>query len=199
MKKASTEANSDRELIVACQKGERGAFERLFRRFGQDVFAMAMKLAGSKEEAEEVAQEVFISVHRNIDRFAFQSAFTTWLYRIVVRRAADRFRKNRRHVQNQVPIDDDDLSPGFQLQDDGFTPRDMLLDGLREETLERAIHMLNPKHRAVIVLRYVNDLSYEEIADVLECRIGTVKSRLNRAHALLREKLNELGFTNEPH
>ena len=187
-------SDEEHEVIRACQAGDETAFEQLYRLYSGQVFSIAMRVTGSEPEAEEVTQEVFVSVYKNIHRFEFQSAFSTWLYRIVVRRAADSFRKVKKHIINRISMDSDEHAPVYSLADKGHTPREALVDSQNENTLERAVQKLGTKHRTIVVLRYVQDLSYEEIAQVLECRIGTVKSRLNRAHKLLKQHLEEMEY-----
>ena len=185
---------NERQIIEACQAGDEAAFEQLYRLYSGQVFSIAMRLTGSQTDAEEVTQEAFVSVYKNIHRFEFQSAFSTWLYRIVVRRAADSFRKVKKHIINRISMDSDDHAPTHTLTDNGQSPQDALLESHKENTLEKAVQKLGAKHRTIVVLRYVQDLSYEEIAQVLECRIGTVKSRLNRAHKLLKQILEEMDY-----
>ena len=187
MDKTVKETDSDRDLIRLCQEGDLKAFERLYRRYSRDVFTMALRMSGSSEIAEEVTQEVFISVYKNIHRFQFQSAFTTWLYRIVMRRSADYFRKNKKHQENTLSYGDlvnEEESPA-EFKDTSSTPYLEAVDREREKIIEESILSLNKKQRSVLLLRYVNHLAYEEIATVLRCQIGTVKSRLNRAHKAL--------------
>ncbi|MGC9326188.1 MAG: RNA polymerase sigma factor [Candidatus Hinthialibacter sp.] len=195
MEKQSPLRNDENDLIRLCQVGDRAAFERLYRRYAKDVFTMAMRIVRSTELAEEVTQEVFISLYRDIQKFQFQSAFTTWLYRIVYRRAADQFRKIRKHKDHTIPLmSDDERGAGYEAVETGADPVDRAIENEQREMLEKAMDSLTPKQRAIMVLRYTHHLSYEEIAEVLRCRIGTVKSRLNRAHKMMEEKLNQLEF-----
>ncbi len=181
------------QLISLCQKGDRAAFERLYHRYARDVFTMALRMVNSQELAEEVTQEVFISVYKNIKNFQFQSAFTTWLYRIVYRRAADQFRKLKKYQEKTVLYSGEEDNPAIlEVRDPGDNPSENALKRERNRMIEQAIAELSPKQRAIMVLRYIQQLSYEEIADILGCRIGTVKSRLNRAHKTMETKLNEL-------
>jgi RNA polymerase sigma-70 factor, ECF subfamily len=181
----------DKNLILLCQEGDRIAFERLFRLYSKDVYSMALRMVHSEELAEEVTQEVFISVYKDIQKFQFQSAFTTWLYRIVYRRAADQFRKIKKHKDHTVPfILDEQKNTVLEVMDGGAIPSDLAIENERNRTIEKAIASLSPKQRTIMILRYVQNLSYEEIAQILRCRIGTVKSRLNRAHKTMEEKLD---------
>lgn len=181
-----------KNLILLCQKGDRAAFERLFRLYAKDVYSMALRMAHSEELAEEVTQEVFISVYKDIQKFQFQSAFTTWLYRIVYRRAADQFRKIKKDKDHTVPfILDEQKNTLLEVVDNGAIPSDLAIENERNRTIEKAIASLSPKQRTIMILRYIQNLSYEEIAQILRCRIGTVKSRLNRAHKTMEEKLDQ--------
>lgn len=183
----------DERLIRLCQEGDIQAFERLYKRYSKDVYTMALRMVCSKDLAEEVTQEVFISVYKNIGKFQFQSAFTTWLYRIVYRRAADLFRKIGKYKDKEVLFAQNEQSnPVNEIRDLNENPSDRLLEKERNEQIEAAMNSLSPKQRAIMILRYVQNLSYEEIGEVLGCRIGTVKSRLNRAHKTMEKKLNQL-------
>lgn len=180
------------ELIALCQEGDRDAFERLYRRYAKDVYAMALRMVHSEEIAEEVTQEVFISVYKDIQKFQFQSAFTTWLYRIAYRRAADQFRKNRKHKDHTISFTQEETSITIdRLKDSGDNPSENALQRERTQLIEKAISSLSPKQKTIMILRYINNLSYDEIAKILHCRIGTVKSRLNRAHKTMLEKLDQ--------
>jgi len=183
----------ERKLISLCQEGDKIAFERLYHHYCKDVFTMAIRMVNSEDIAEEVTQEVFISVFKDIRKFQFQSAFTTWLYSIVYRRAADQFRKIRKYKDNTVSfVQNDENSNFFEIRDKGATPGEIAVEKERIRYIGKAIASLSPKQRAIMVLRYNNNLSYEEIALVLKCRIGTVKSRLNRAHKTMEAKLDLL-------
>lgn len=189
------QCDDDRKLIELCQSGDRIAFERLYNRFAKDVYSMAFRMVGSHEIAEEIIQEVFISVYRDIKRFQFQSAFTTWLYRIVLRRSADYFRKHRKYFNQTVSIyskntDETDI----EIEDGNRTPEEWAFSSEKEQLLEKAILSLSEKQRKIVILRYIHHLSYEDIAEILNCRLGTVKSRLNRAHKALEKKLEKIDF-----
>jgi len=156
---------------------------------------MALQMTRSPEIAEEVTQEAFISIYKNIGRFQFQSAFTTWVYRIVMRRAADYFRKNKKHqgklvsmfnqLPGQAPLDVEDPDENPYIKADQVE---------RVKQIEDAIYSLKDRQRSILILRYINQLQYEEIAEILKCKVGTVKSRLNRAHSILEERLRALGI-----
>ena len=173
--------NEERHLIQECQKGDQLAFERLYQKYSRDVYTMALRMTGSEEIAEEVTQEVFISIYKNIKRFQFQSAFTTWIYRIVMRRAADYFRKNRKHQGKLISLyDNNNQDQPMEIRDPTQNPAEEAVQREKANRIEQAILGLQDKQRDILILRYVNQPSHEEIAQILRCRIGTVKSRLNR-------------------
>lgn len=182
-----------RHIIEQCQQGDLVAFERLYKLFSRDVYTMALRMVNSPEVAEDVTQEVFISVYKNIQRFQFQSAFTTWLYRIIFRRAADYFRKAKKFSQNRISIQDEDSEDLIsELKDTQPSPLERVSEKEKDEQVEKTIDALSPKQRVIVILRYSKHCSYEEIAKILNCRIGTVKSRLNRAHKTLEELLSKM-------
>ena len=180
-------------IIELCQQGDYVAFERLYRIYSRDVYSMALRMVSSPDIAEEVTQEVFISVYKNIQRFQFQSAFTTWLYRIVYRRTADYFRKTKKFTMNRISIQDEESEDLIaELKDTQPGPLERALEKEKISQIEKTIEELSSKQRIIVILRYIKHCSYEEIAKVLNCRIGTVKSRLNRAHKTLEELLAKI-------
>jgi len=174
----------DWQVIAACQLGDRDALRILFEIYNDRVYSIAMySLGGTEAMAADVTQQVFVKLMTRINQFRGQSEFTTWLYRLVVNTCRDEQRKTRRFV----PLADVSI-PAIASQ----SPR---ADYTRKELSERvqaAVSQLKPKLRWPILLRYVEDLSYEEIAGVLGCSKGTVASRLNRGHKALARRLHYL-------
>jgi len=174
----------DWQVIAACQLGDRDALRTLFEIYKDRVYSIAMySLGGTEAMAADVTQQVFVKLMTRINQFRGQSEFTTWLYRLVVNTCRDEQRKTRRFV----PLADVSI-PAIS----GQSPR---VDYTRKELSERvqaAVSQLQPKLRWPILLRYVEDLSYEEIASVLGCSKGTVASRLNRGHKALARRLHHL-------
>ncbi len=162
------------------QSGDMAAFESLFRQYQRLVFKTAYLISGSREEAEDVLQEVFVSVWRARQTFNPQKGkLTTWLHRITVNKCVERQRKKK---VTQVSLEGLDL-PMTQVSDD------VLVSRQEYDRLIKAMNSLDTKHRAVLVLRYFNDLSYEEIAQTVGIPLGTVKSRMNQALKLLRGQM----------
>ncbi len=186
----------DFELVGRCQH-ETGtarddAFRNLFENYRDRVFNLASRLLGNAADAEDVAQEAFVIVFRKIHEFRFSSRFYTWLYRVVFNLCVDHRRKS---TGVSMPVAGES---GAQLlahvADPSPGPSESLGEGEeRQQQVERALRRLSEPLRAAVVLRYMEDMPYEEIADVLGISLGTVKSRLNRAHEQLEQALGRGG------
>ncbi len=178
---------SDWELVQKCQSGEMSAFQELVSRYHQKVYLVILGLLRNREDALEVAQETFLRAYRKIGGFQGGSSFYTWIYRIGVNLAIDAQRRQKRN-----PLDFRDSMDGvFESQNE--VARDPFAeehDRELREGLIKAINDLTPEHKAVIVLRTVEGLSYKEIAAILGCSEGTVMSRLHYARKKLQEKLS---------
>lgn len=181
----------DFKLIRAFQSGEEKAFEELVRRYQRQVANIIYMTLGDRSEIDDLAQEAFIRVYRSLDRFAFDSSFYSWLYRIVVNLCIDELR--RRKIKRTFSLDlfsehRLEREQGATTQRTGF---DEVLGKEKRETIKLALEKLSADHRTVLVLREYNDLSYAEIAEVLKLKPQAVKSRLFRAREELRKLLKE--------
>jgi RNA polymerase sigma-70 factor (ECF subfamily) len=182
---------SDVALVNQFKKGSLEAFEEIVSRYYSKVMKLALRFTRNQEDAEEVLQDVFTTVYRKIDGFRGQSAFSSWLYRIVVNAA---FMKLRKKKQNQT-ISMEDLAPAVKQycieRDTANTAHSYGVAVTRElqEVLQRAIDRLPDQYRAVFVLRDVDGLSNQETGQILELSIPAVKSRLHRSRIMLRKKL----------
>ena len=172
-------------LVEACRAGDADAFERLFDRYKDYVYSVAIHTISDPAAAADVTQEVFLKLLTRIRQYRGEAGFETWLYRVTVNTALDA----RRSVRHTVPVDD----PRTAQLATRTTPED---DAARNETAERvraALATLAPKLQAPVLLRYVLGLAYDEIAEALEISPGTVASRLSRAHRELAAKLTRKG------
>lgn len=174
------------DLVRRCQSSEpdvyEPAFGELYGAYSDRVFNTSFRVVGNAADAADVTQDVFLTVFRKIGEFQFSSRFFTWIYRITVNLSIDRRRRSQSSptvllegggdsgVLNTLP-DEDAVSP------DAWADREFV-----ERNVQRSIARLSPKLQAIVVLRYLEGLTYGEIAETMDCSIGTVKSRLNRAH-----------------
>jgi len=174
------------DLTEKWQHGDVNAFETLFRQYEKLVFRTAYLITGSKEAAEDALQEVFISVWKSRHTYdPNKGKLTTWLHRITVNECS---RKKKSKPSTAVSLDEQGIDlPDMKRQSQ---PEDVLINKMEYERLLKAMDALDTKHRSVLVLRYFNDLSYQEIAEALEIPLGTVKSRLNQSLRYLKEQMN---------
>ncbi|MDQ6662840.1 MAG: sigma-70 family RNA polymerase sigma factor [Acidobacteriota bacterium] len=187
-------SNEDADLIAGLRAGLETAYERLIQRFQQPVFNLAYRLLNDSGDASDVAQEVFLKVFRNVGGFRQQSSLRTWIYRIAVNEAHNRRRWLFRHRHKEVGLDaefEDEAPRERMLRDPGRSPFDRTFDGERQILIGQALAAINPSFREAIVLRDLEDLSYDEIAEVLQISLGTVKSRILRGREALRGQLAE--------
>jgi RNA polymerase sigma-70 factor (ECF subfamily) len=173
-------------VIEACREGDRDAFRLLFETYKDKVFSIAVySFGGDEAAASDVSQQIFLKLMTAIGQFRGDSAFTTWLYRLVVNACIDERRKRRRFL----PFGDS--VPMSKIED--RRPQEKRYARLEvSESVQAAIKELTPKLRMPILLKYVEGLSYEEIAAVMGCSKGTIASRLNRGHRSLAKKLGHL-------
>jgi RNA polymerase sigma-70 factor (ECF subfamily) len=172
-------------VIEACQQGDRDAFQLLFESYKDKVFSIAVYSVGDRALADDITQQIFLKLFTAIRQFRGESEFTTWLYRLVVNACLDERRRRKRWlpwgetVAMKNPVD-------RKPQEKQFARLEVA------EAVQAAIGELKPKFRLPILLKYIEGLSYEEIASVMGCSKGTVASRLNRGHSQLAKRLAHL-------
>lgn len=180
----------DELLIRRAQRGDADDFEQLLLEHQKNVYNLCYRMAGNPDDAMDLSQETFLRAWRCLDQYQFASAFSTWLYRLCSNICIDFLRRRRR--QQTVPLtfeDADGEEQTYAVPDAQPLPEEQVELKLTRETLAAAMAQLLPEHRAVLQLRVVNEMSYEQIADVLDIQIGTVKSRLSRARNQLKKIL----------
>ena len=184
-------SGDDDRLIADCLKGQTAAFGELVRRYQDRLFNTVFRLVDSAEDAQDVVQEAFLHAYQSLDRFKRESQFFTWLYRIAVNSAISLKRKQRivvslhgdREGQGGVP-EPHDVSE--------LSQPDLVLERADEERrIQAALNRLSPEHRAVLILKDLEDQKYETMAEILQVPIGTIRSRLHRARLELREVLEK--------
>jgi RNA polymerase sigma-70 factor (ECF subfamily) len=192
-----TDETSDRDLVLRLQAGAEAAFDELVRRHQARALHIAYQILRNHEDAVEVAQDAFVNVYRHIQTFRGDAEFTTWLHQIVVNLARNKHRWwKRRGRSASVSLDAPLPGTDGDLSRDPPSPADApdaeLVQAELVRQVDAAMEKLPRKFREVLVLRNGEELSYEEIAGVLRCSVGTVKSRIARARAALRELVHDL-------
>lgn len=180
----------EEQLIRRAAQGDAAAFDRLVELYSPRVYSLAYRLVDNPDDAQDIAQEAFVRVYHALPRYKGEAAFSTWLYRIVTNACYDELKRRRRRPQpfSERETDDDDSSRA-DLLPGGESPEETALRRERQQAVQQAIATLPEHFRMVLVLYDLQGCSYQEIADILHQHVGTVKSRLNRARNLLREKL----------
>lgn len=184
--------DDDKTLIQHCKQGSLDAFNELMGRYEKRVFNFAYHMSGNYDDAWDVTQEAFIRVYNSIGTFRGDAVFTTWLYRIVRNVFLDERKRAKAHMQTSLEeyVELDENSVAKQIEDDGPSPEELVEGKERNQILQEAIESLPDYQRMMVILYHTQGKSYEEIAQIMNLPIGTVKSRLNRARLALREKLD---------
>jgi RNA polymerase sigma-70 factor (ECF subfamily) len=192
---AEVAAQEDLDLCTRAAQGEMRAFNLLVRRYQGRVFGMSVRMLGDAAEAEDVAQEVFVALHGALGSFRGESRVSTWVFRITRNHCLNRLkflsRRGRRLMGAQAHEDGVDPLDAVQSPDPG--PLAITLAAQDGRRVEAALQKLTPDHRSLVLLREVEQLSYDEIADITGLAEGTIKSRLHRARASLLQHLPDLG------
>jgi RNA polymerase sigma-70 factor (ECF subfamily) len=185
----------DTLLVEQCKAGDRAAFRQLVEKYERTVFNTIASVMGASEEADDIAQEVFIKVYRSMHRFMGQSQFSVWLYRITVNQCLDRI-KSRKRRPEAVSLDgiaeEMEGEIGVLFRDPAPDAAEQYEQTQLQAIVQRVLNALSPEHRIVVTLKDLEGLSQEEIADILHCPVGTVKSRLTRAREALKEQLRPI-------
>lgn len=196
--KAMAPGEEETLLLARCRQGDMEAFDRLLTLHQDAVYRTALRLLGDADEAFDLAQDVLLTAFRKIHQFQGGSKFSTWLYRITVNLARNRWKAASRRPRvlsldtDGPENDEDDLTHTLDAPDSSPGPRAKAADREALRILEHEVAALPEAYREVIVLRHVQECSYEEIARIVEVNLGTVKSRLARGREILRERLGPL-------
>jgi len=190
---------SDKELVSRAQKGDKPAWRAIYDRYNRRCFALALGVVHNKDEALDVVQEAFLRAYKHLAGFEGASSLYTWLYRIVMNAAIDHLRRQNRapqvdyddavaHLENEAPADAQSLVPQLVR---GNPAKELVRREIREK-LDEALGKLSPNHRAVLVMREIEGLSYEEMAKEMKCSKGTIMSRLFHARRYMQNHLLEI-------
>lgn len=189
-----TNAIEEDKIIKKAVDGSAEAFEQLVVKYQTPIYRLCLRMTGNPEDAADLTQESFLKAWRALDTFRFGSGFSTWLFRLASNTCLDHLRAQKRRPVLPLTLEDNDgeemtLDP----PDSAPTPEEALLASEEQERLNKALAQLDPQQRHILTLRVVNDLSYTEIAEILEIKEGTVKSRIARARDALRKKYQKGG------
>ena len=188
----------ERKIIKKAAAGSADAFEQLLLKYQTPIYNLCLRMTGNPEDAADMTQEAFLKAWRSLSSFQFESSFSTWLYRLTTNTCLDYLRSLKRRPQCSLTVEDDDGEEQvLDVTDEAPTPEEALLSAEERSQLVHALSQLDASQRQIITLRVVNDLSYAEIADILDVKEGTVKSRLARARDNLRKKLLQIGNKSE--
>ena len=179
------------ELVRLSKNGDINAFEELVCLYERKIFTAAYRLIGNREDAADLAQEAFLRAFRSIQNFREEASFLTWMYSIITNLCRDELRKRSRmqieSLDERIALDESEVAKQFPSPDIG--PDEAYEQKELKNKIQLTINTLTPEYRMALVLRDIQGLSYEEIASALDCSLGTVKSRINRARNHMKNKL----------
>ncbi len=185
--KFSSRAQEDLELVAKAKEGDQNAFGKLMTRYRDSIFFMVLKMVHNRDDAEDLTIEAFGKAFNNIGNYSADFAFSTWLFKIATNNSIDFIRKKRlltTSLDQTSTTEDGETSP-IAVRDHAPNPEQSIIKDQRAEKIRSAIEELSPKYRSLIELRYLDELSYEEIAEKLDIPLGTVKAQLFRAKDML--------------
>jgi RNA polymerase sigma-70 factor (ECF subfamily) len=185
---------TDTDLIIQAQKGDQNAFEALVYRYDRSVLSIAIKYANNEDDAKDLYQEIFIRVYRGLKNFRFQSEFSTWLFRITTNVCLTYKSRSKEHLKVSIDKDYDDEENEFstkkELVYDGLSPEEISSGANLGEIVNAAVESLSPKQKMTFVLKHYEGYKIREIAEMLNCKEGTVKKYLFDATKILQKKLS---------
>ena len=177
-----------KDIISKAAKGDMDAFEKIYLQMNSFVFNVALRIAGNKEDAKEIAQDVFIKLYRKLSSFMFRSSFKTWVYRITANTAINTAKRAQRQGKNMLSYDDD-----IQLKKQIYSASSPAEENAASQLLGRLLNSLDPDQRACISLRSIEGLSYKQISEVLNVNINTVRTRIRRAREFMMKHFDKGG------
>ena len=192
------ERQTDQQLVERVKSGDRQAFDLLVRKYQHKVYGLVSRFISDSAAVEDVVQESFIKAYRSLDRFRGDSAFYTWLYRIAVNTAKNYLvAKGRRPPDADIDATDAEQMSGAEIMRELGTPEDVTLSKEMSQKVLQVVEELPPDLRTALTLREIDGLTYEEIAKVMDCPIGTVRSRIFRAREAVNNALEALSQEKE--
>lgn len=185
---------SEEQLLTRSLQGDNEAFEELVIKYQNKVYTLAYRYMGNEEDAYDMAQESLLKAYRSLSTFKGKSSFSTWIYRITTNVCLDELRRRKRRIASLSLDERLATREGDEVEKEIVDPAPTA-DAVYEQReysqyIQTILNRLRPEHRAILILRDMMDFSYTEIADILQCSVGTVKSRLSRARLVFKEKLS---------
>lgn len=181
----------EKKLIAQIIAGDSDAFAELVSAYEDKVYNLCLRMCSDREEAKDLAQEAFFKAWRGLAFYKQEAAFSTWLYRLTTNVCIDHLRQKKRHAASSLTAVEEEEQ--IDVPDPSPTPEEMVFDRRRKEIVASAMSQLEEEFRTVLTLRVVQELSYDEIGEILDLKVGTVKSRLARAREKLRKILLKNG------
>jgi RNA polymerase sigma-70 factor (ECF subfamily) len=180
-------------LAKLARGGDRGAFEELVQLYKDKIYHLAYRMLGNRQEAEDAVQETFLRVYLNLDRYDEMQKFSTWIFRIGTNLCIDRLRKKKPNYSLDAELPEGEGGDWHaMLASEEASPEDQVIVSETQQHIRESIEAMPDKYKSVVVLRYLQDLSLQEIGDVLDMPVTTIKTRLHRGREFLRQQLEKL-------
>ncbi len=190
----SPQKETDRQLVERVQRGDKKAFDILVLKYQHKIVGLVSRYLRNQDEVQDVTQEAFIKAYRALPRFRGDSAFYTWLYRIAINTAKNHLvSRSRRPPDTDIDIDEGEFQDSSGILSDIQTPENQMVSDQLEAVVYKAIDDLPEELKVAVTLREFEGLSYEEIADIMACPVGTVRSRIFRARESIEKKIDAIG------
>lgn len=187
----------EKTVIHAVKAGDSEAYGQIVKAYEKQIYNLCLRMVSDPADAEDLTQEAFVKAWQGLEFYKFEAAFSTWLYRLTTNLCIDFIRKKKRRPVSSMTVEEDGEIGELEFPDTGLLPEEEILRRERQCQLCNAMEALDEEGRAIITLRVVDELSYEQIAKVLDIKVGTVKSRLARARDRLRKILYKEGNISE--
>ena len=184
----------DSRLVRRALRDDQEAFRELLERYRGPVYGIVRRMVPDTELALDISQEAFIRAFKNLDKFDQKRSFANWIFRIATNLCIDHHRKRKINTVSMVHSDDGGDEHTWDAPDTAHTPGEEYTSNERRRQMVKLVDSLPGTYKSVIVLRYQEDRSYDEIAEILELPLGTIKARIHRAHKILKDKLTQQGF-----
>jgi RNA polymerase sigma-70 factor, ECF subfamily len=186
--------DEDQALIQRTLQGDKKAFEELMRKYEKRIFSFVIRMVRNEEVAVDLTQDFFIKVFNVLDKYNFEYKFSTWAYRICYNLVIDHIRRSQALVSS---LDDDSVSGKDMVDSENVVSHDGFKDLSRQETREyvwKLVETIAPKYRELILMRYIQELKYEEIAEITSLPVGTIKNRIFKAKEILKQEMEKDGL-----